>query len=156
MTWSGVVGLEANRPVSCPVPWLANVEDLHGARSLAVQCLLRKRPPFFQRRQGCECGRLDLVINATGEGTFGRWLAKAASCPTLHVWIKGASFAVRTLIKQRHAKGYYRCLSKTIFRRVQKGAILSLSYNSFCWTVRSALESGVVSALQAPLETSCV
>jgi molybdopterin/thiamine biosynthesis adenylyltransferase len=55
---------------------------------------------------------LDLIIDATGEEAFGHWLAKAASCPTLHVWIEGAGVAVRTLLKQRPEQGCYRCLTQ--------------------------------------------
>jgi len=55
---------------------------------------------------------LDLIIDATGEEAFGHWLAKATSCPTLHVWIEGAGVAVRSLIKHRTEQGCYRCLSE--------------------------------------------
>ncbi|WP_243666981.1 ThiF family adenylyltransferase [Pseudomonas brassicae] len=55
---------------------------------------------------------LDLIIDATGEEAFGHWLAKATSCPTLHVWIEGAGVAVRSLIKHRTEQGCYRCLTQ--------------------------------------------
>ncbi|MCO7054918.1 ThiF family adenylyltransferase [Pseudomonas juntendi] len=55
---------------------------------------------------------LDLIIDATGEESFGHWLAKASSCPTLHIWIEGAGVAVRSLIKHRPDQGCYRCLTE--------------------------------------------
>ncbi|MGJ7515154.1 ThiF family adenylyltransferase [Pseudomonas baetica] len=55
---------------------------------------------------------LDLIIDATGEESFGHWLAKTAVCPTLHVWIEGAGVAVRSLIKQCTEQGCYRCLTE--------------------------------------------
>lgn len=55
---------------------------------------------------------LDLIIDATGEESFGHWLAKASSCPTLHIWIEGAGVAVRSLIKHRTEQGCYRCLTE--------------------------------------------
>lgn len=55
---------------------------------------------------------LDLIIDATGEESFSHWLAKASSCPTLHVWIEGAGVAVRSLIKHRAEQGCYRCLTE--------------------------------------------
>ncbi|MBF8742091.1 ThiF family adenylyltransferase [Pseudomonas guariconensis] len=55
---------------------------------------------------------LDLIIDATGEEAFGHWLAKATSCPALHVWIEGAGVAVRSLIKHRTEQGCYRCLTE--------------------------------------------
>lgn len=55
---------------------------------------------------------LDLIIDATGEEAFGHWLAKASSCPTLHIWIEGAGVAVRSLIKHRAEQGCYRCFTE--------------------------------------------
>lgn len=55
---------------------------------------------------------LDLIIDATGEESFGHWLAKSTSCPTLHVWIEGAGVAVRSLIKHRDEQGCYRCVTE--------------------------------------------
>jgi len=56
---------------------------------------------------------LDLIIDATGEESFGHWLAKSTSRPTLHVWIEGAGVAVRSLIKHRGEQGCYRCVTES-------------------------------------------
>lgn len=66
---------------------------------------------FASDAKDVNLGSLDLIIDATGEESFGHWLAKAVFCPTLHVWIEGAGVAVRTLIKQRAEQGCYRCLT---------------------------------------------
>lgn len=66
---------------------------------------------FASDAKDVNLGGLDLIIDATGEESFGHWLAKAASCPALHVWIEGAGVAVRSLIKQRAEQGCYRCLT---------------------------------------------
>lgn len=67
---------------------------------------------FISKAQEVNLSGLDLIIDATGEESFGHWLAKAASCPLLHVWIEGAGVAVRTLTKQHAEQGCYRCLSE--------------------------------------------
>lgn len=68
--------------------------------------------PFSSDAKDVNLAGLDLIIDATGEEAFGHWLAKAASYPTLHVWIEGAGVAVRTLVKQRPEQGCYRCLTE--------------------------------------------
>ncbi|GAB6405569.1 ThiF family adenylyltransferase [Pseudomonas sp. MHK4] len=77
---------------------------------------------FASDAKDVNLGGLDLIIDATGEESFGHWLAKAASCPTLHVWIEGAGVAVRSLIKQRTEQGCYRCLTEANSR----GSLLSV------------------------------
>lgn len=71
-----------------------------------------KATPFSSNAKDVNLAGLDLIIDATGEEAFGHWLANAASCPTLHVWIEGAGVAVRTLIKHRAEQGCYRCISE--------------------------------------------
>lgn len=68
--------------------------------------------PFVNKAEEVNLSGLDLIIDATGEESFGHWLAKAASCPLLHVWIEGAGVAVRSLMKQHAMQGCYRCLSE--------------------------------------------
>lgn len=65
---------------------------------------------------------LDMIIDATGEESFGHWLAKFASCPTLNVWIEGAGVAVRSLIRARTEQGCYRCLTEAN----SQGSLLSV------------------------------
>ena len=57
---------------------------------------------------------LDLLIDATGEESFGDWLAAAyhAKIPILSVWIEGAGIAVRTLLSQGVGSACYRCLNE--------------------------------------------
>jgi molybdopterin/thiamine biosynthesis adenylyltransferase len=81
------------------------------AKELSNAMPTAKATPFSSDAKDVNLAGLDLIIDATGEEAFGHWLAKAASCPTLHVWIEGAGVAVRTLIKQRPEQGCYRCLT---------------------------------------------
>lgn len=81
------------------------------AKELGSAMPTAKVTPFSSDAKDVNLAGLDLIIDATGEEAFGHWLAKAASCPTLHVWIEGAGVAVRTLIKQRPEQGCYRCLT---------------------------------------------
>ncbi|MFA0997152.1 MULTISPECIES: ThiF family adenylyltransferase [Pseudomonas syringae group] len=67
--------------------------------------------PFSSDAKDVNLAGLDLLIDATGEESFGHWLAKAASCPTLHVWIEGAGVAARTLIRHCPEQGCFRCLT---------------------------------------------
>lgn len=71
-----------------------------------------KTRAFFSDAKDVNLAGLDLIIDVTGEESFGHWLAKVASCPTLHVWIEGAGIAVRSLIKQRTEQGCHRCLTE--------------------------------------------
>ncbi|UZT80858.1 ThiF family adenylyltransferase [Ectopseudomonas chengduensis] len=81
------------------------------ADELRVSMPAMNANPFVNKAQEVNLTGLDLIIDATGEEAFGHWLAKAASCPLLHVWIDGAGTAVRTLIKQHSSQGCYRCLT---------------------------------------------
>lgn len=67
---------------------------------------------FNKDARDVSLAELDLIIDATGEESFGHWLSKATSCPTLYIWIEGAGVAVRSLIKQRSEQGCYRCLTQ--------------------------------------------
>lgn len=71
-----------------------------------------KATPFPNDAKDVNLASLDLIIDATGEESFGHWLAKAARSPILHVWIDGAGVSVRTLLKQQDGQGCYRCLSE--------------------------------------------
>lgn len=81
------------------------------ADELKVAMPCAKTIPFPSNAKDVNLAGLDLVIDATGEESLGHWLAKAASCPTMHVWIEGAGVAVRTLIKHCPEQSCYRCLT---------------------------------------------
>lgn len=91
-------------------------EELRGAMPTA------KTRAFASDAKDVNLVNLDLIIDATGEESFGHWLAKVASCPTVNVWIEGAGVAVRSLIKQRAEQGCYRCLTDANSR----GSLLSV------------------------------
>jgi molybdopterin/thiamine biosynthesis adenylyltransferase len=82
------------------------------AKELGNAMPTAKAIPFSSDAKDVNLVGLDLIIDATGEEALGHWLAKTASCPTLHVWIEGAGVAVRTLIKHRPEQGCYRCLTE--------------------------------------------
>ncbi len=67
---------------------------------------------YYNEAKDINLADIDLIIDATGEESFGHWLAKASSCPTLHIWIEGAGVAVRSLIRHRAEQGCYRCLTE--------------------------------------------
>jgi molybdopterin/thiamine biosynthesis adenylyltransferase len=58
-------------------------------------------------------GKVDLLIDATGEEAFGHWLVKkyARDIPLLSVWIEGPGVAVRGLLQTDPTQGCYRCLT---------------------------------------------
>ncbi|WP_448693981.1 ThiF family adenylyltransferase [Pseudomonas rhizophila] len=78
---------------------------------------------FTSDAKDVNLGGLDLIIDATGEESFGHWLAKVAICPTMHVWIEGAGAAVRSLIKQRTGQGCYRCLTEANSRGIMLSVV---------------------------------
>lgn len=60
-----------------------------------------------------EIGKVDLLIDATGEEALGHWLTwrYAAATPVLSVWVEGAGVAVRALLKAHSTGACHRCLS---------------------------------------------
>jgi len=58
-------------------------------------------------------GKIDLLIDATGEEAFGHWLATnyGRDVPLLNVWIEGPGVAIRTLLRTGPEQGCYRCLT---------------------------------------------
>ncbi|WP_265285645.1 ThiF family adenylyltransferase [Verminephrobacter aporrectodeae] len=59
-----------------------------------------------------QLGRLDLLIDATGEESLGHWLCGRYLAPTpmLSVWIEGPGTAVRALLRTNASGACYRCL----------------------------------------------
>lgn len=59
-----------------------------------------------------QLGRLDLLIDATGEESLGHWLCGRYLAPTpmLSVWIEGPGTAVRALLRSNASGACYRCL----------------------------------------------
>lgn len=59
-----------------------------------------------------QLGKLDLLIDATGEESLGHWLCRRYRAPTpmLSVWIEGPGTAVRALLRANTSGACYRCL----------------------------------------------
>ncbi|MFC6280881.1 MULTISPECIES: ThiF family adenylyltransferase [Polaromonas] len=59
-----------------------------------------------------QLGKLDLLIDATGEESLGHWLCGRYRAPTpmLSVWIEGPGTAVRALLRTTALGACYRCL----------------------------------------------
>lgn len=59
-----------------------------------------------------QLGKLDLLIDATGEESLGHWLSGRYRAPTpmLSVWIEGPGTAVRALLRTNASGACYRCL----------------------------------------------
>lgn len=59
-----------------------------------------------------QLGKLDLLIDATGEESLGHWLCGRYRAPTpmLSVWIEGPGTAVRALLRTNASGACYRCL----------------------------------------------
>lgn len=59
-----------------------------------------------------QLGKLDLLIDATGEESLGHWLSGRYRTPTpmLSVWIEGPGTAVRALLRTNASGACYRCL----------------------------------------------
>ena len=60
-----------------------------------------------------QLGKIDLLIDATGEESLGHWLCGRYSPPTssmLSVWIEGPGTAVRALLRVSASTACYRCL----------------------------------------------
>lgn len=59
-----------------------------------------------------QLGKLDLIIDTTGEESLGHWLCGRYRAPTpmLSVWIEGPGTAVRALLRANASGACYRCL----------------------------------------------
>ncbi|WHI44620.1 ThiF family adenylyltransferase [Microbulbifer sp. VAAF005] len=59
-----------------------------------------------------ELGRLDLLIDATGEESLGHWLCRSYSppLPMLSIWIEGPGTAIRGFLRSTTSGACYRCL----------------------------------------------
>ena len=78
-------------------------------RRLAPGAEIRALPVDVRQAQ---LGKLDLLIDATGEESLGHWLCGHYPIPTpmLSVWIEGPGTAVRALLKINASGACYRCL----------------------------------------------
>lgn len=72
-----------------------------------------------------ELGKLDLLIDATGEESLGHWLAKryADNVPILSIWIDGPGTAVRGLLHTSQEVACFRCL----WHYTRDGELLSVA-----------------------------
>ncbi len=63
--------------------------------------------------RGAELGKVDLLIDATGEEALGHWMTwhYAKATPVLSVWVEGAGLAVRALLRESPTGACHRCLS---------------------------------------------
>jgi hypothetical protein len=59
-----------------------------------------------------QLGKLDLLVDATGEEALGHWLCEhyLSGVPMLSVWIEGPGIAVRALLRTSTTRACYRCL----------------------------------------------
>ena len=69
-------------------------------------------------------GKLDLLIDATGEQALGHWLASRYLRPTpmMSVWIEGPGTAVRALLRTGASRACHRCL----WHSNKRGELLSI------------------------------
>lgn len=63
--------------------------------------------------RGAELGKVDLLVDATGEEALGHWLTwrYGKTSPMLSVWVEGAGLAVRALLRSHSTGACHRCLS---------------------------------------------
>lgn len=63
--------------------------------------------------RGAELGKVDLLIDATGEEALGHWMTwrYKTTAPILSVWVEGAGLAVRALLRASSTGACHRCLS---------------------------------------------
>ncbi len=78
-------------------------------RRVAPSADIRALPVDVRR---ANLGKLDLLIDATGEQALGHWLAGRYPRPTsmMSVWIEGPGTAVRALLRLDSPRACYRCL----------------------------------------------
>lgn len=92
--------------------------DLLSNKAEAMSKELRRLAPSVEIRalpvdvRKAQLGKLDLLIDATGEESLGHWLCGHYPHPTpmLSVWIEGPGTAVRALIRTTTSGACYRCL----------------------------------------------
>ena len=82
------------------------------------------RPLPVDIRQA-KLGKLDLLIDATGEEALGHWLCQhyLQDTPMLSVWIEGAGIAVRALIRINNSGACYRCLYESNRKELLKTVV---------------------------------
>ncbi|MEN5023219.1 ThiF family adenylyltransferase [Pantoea agglomerans] len=92
--------------------------DLLSNKAEAMSKELRRLTPSVDIRalpvdvRQAQLGKLDLLIDVTGEESLGHWLCGHYPYPTtmLSVWIEGPGTAVRALIRATTSGACYRCL----------------------------------------------
>ncbi|MFT7292891.1 MAG: molybdopterin/thiamine biosynthesis adenylyltransferase [Pseudohongiellaceae bacterium] len=92
--------------------------DLLSNKAEAMEKELKRSAPGTEIRalpvdiRQAQLGKLDLLIDATGEESLGHWLGNHYPLPTsmLSVWIEGAGTAVRALLRKNASGACFRCL----------------------------------------------
>ncbi|MFU2319029.1 ThiF family adenylyltransferase [Rahnella sp. PCH160] len=92
--------------------------DLLSNKAEAMSKELRRLAPGAEIRalpvdvRQAQLGKLDLLIDATGEESLGHWLCGHYPHPTpmLSIWIEGPGTAVRALLRTTTSGACYRCL----------------------------------------------
>lgn len=76
---------------------------------LAPGADIRALPVDVQKAQ---LGKIELLIDATGEESLGHWLCKRylPATPMLSVWVEGSGTAIRALLRAKETGACYRCL----------------------------------------------
>lgn len=76
---------------------------------LAPGADIRALPVDVQKAQ---LGKVELLIDATGEESLGHWLCKRylPTTPMLSVWVEGPGTAIRALLRAKETGACYRCL----------------------------------------------
>ena len=103
-------------------------------KRLAPGADIRALPVDVQRAQ---LGKVDLLIDATGEESLGHWLCERYLPTTaiLSVWVEGPGTAVRALLRTKKTGACYRCLCDANRRGLLKtvvGAIPTLLAGQGC------------------------
>lgn len=70
---------------------------------------IRARPVDVKK---ADLGKVDLLIDTTGEESLGHWLCKRylPTTPMLSVWVEGPGTAIRALLRTKGTGACYRCL----------------------------------------------
>lgn len=78
-------------------------------KRLAPRVNVRPLPVDVMQAQ---LGKLDLLIDTTGEESLGHWLCGhyLESVPMLSIWVEGPGIAVRALLRTSNSGACYRCL----------------------------------------------
>lgn len=92
--------------------------DLLSNKAKAMSKELKRLAPDIEIRalpvdvRNAQLGKIDLLIDATGEESLGHWLSEHYPLPTpmVSVWIEGPGTAVRALLRNNPSGACFRCL----------------------------------------------